>query len=167
MAARRLIVVLLVLFGISIVAAAIAPERRSPFATSEESTTTTTTATTPAPKPSGELVSTTIAADAADPETVRASPGDQLELSVTSPKPLQVEIPPYGLLEEASPDAPAVFNVLLREPGAVPLTDAEGGEVIGRILVEEVTDDERPARKRPHQGAAPEPQAENAPKNSA
>jgi len=138
-AARRLIVVLAVLFAISIAAAAIAPDRRSPVPGGEESTEETTEEAAPAappPLPSGELLTETITADAADPQTIRAEPGDQLQLSVEANRPLQIEIEPFGLLEEATPDAPASFDILLREAGQAAITDAESGEIVGRILSE-------------------------------
>jgi hypothetical protein len=136
MAARRLVAVLVVLLAISIVAAAIAPERQSGLL-GDESTSTTTTTTAPQadPTPSGKLIETTISAAAKDPEVVRARAGDQLEITVTSDAWVEIEIPDFGLLEAASPDAPAVFNLLLRRPGGLPIVKGEGGAEVGRIVV--------------------------------
>lgn len=145
MAARRLIIVLAVLFGLSIGAAAIAPDRNS-LLTEDESSTTTSTTTGPttspvepeAPEPAnGETAQVDILASTEQPETVTAGVGDQLQLNVSVKGGGQVEIAPLGLLETAGSNAPATFNLLLRENGALPITDAKRGDLIGRILVGE------------------------------
>jgi len=130
-AARRLIAVLVVLFAISIAAAAVAPERRSSTAADEEATSATESEAPPA----GGSVSVTVEASTADPPTARASVGDQLELTVSAQSLLQVEIPALGLLEEAEPGAPARFDILLRQPGNLEITDAAERGTLGRILV--------------------------------
>ncbi|MCB0874893.1 MAG: hypothetical protein KDB46_01740 [Solirubrobacterales bacterium] len=156
MAARRLIIVLLVLFAVSIVAAMIAPERKGPLlgdrtsssTTNTSSTTTDTTAartdstaakepTTRDTLPSGEALTVRIDASEKSPETVEAFVGDQLELNVGSERAREVEIPAFGVTEDAAPDAPANFNLLLREPGKLPIIDADTGVLLGRLDVEE------------------------------
>ena len=146
MAARRLILVLVVLLGISIAAAAIAPDRQTSLLgdggeeTAEETTTETTTTDSTEEEPeraiatSDAVVKRTITADAEDPETVRAEPGDQLELLVRTDRFRQLEIEALGLIEDATPDAPAAFNILLRESGAVAITDPASGKIVGRIV---------------------------------
>lgn len=160
MAARRLILVLVVLLAISIAAAAIAPDRRGILAGDEEptgqTTDTTQEAAEPRPAPSGELVVEKVTADPAEPETIRASPGDQLELSVDSARPIQVEIRALGLIDEATPDAPAYFNVLLRETGQLAITDADSGEIVGRIVAGPAEDD-KPDGKAPGKSEPDEP----------
>lgn len=138
MAARRLIIVLVVLFGVSIAAAAIAPERRQLGGGEESSTTTTTEPDEESgDAPAEAIVEARIQASAAKPETVRGGVGDQLVLDVASVTTLQVEIEPLGLLLPAAEGAPARFDLLLREPGALPVTDALTDRVIGRVLVTE------------------------------
>lgn len=155
MAARRLIIVLVVLFAISIGAAAIAPQRDSPF-TDDESSTTTTTTTTDEPEDAGEPdpaeggpLMAEIIASAEKPETARAGIGDQVQLNVAVEGGGQVEIPPLGLLDTAGPAAPATFDLLLREAGALPITDAETGDLIGRLLVEERAGEAAAANRSP------------------
>ena len=134
MAARRLIIVLGILFAISIAAAAIAPER--PITTSTETSTTTTTAVEEADNTAGSgQASVSLLASVSDPPTVRAKVGDQLALSVDASEPLEVEIADFGLIANAAPAAPALFDLLLRDPGPVAVTDAATGRVVGRILV--------------------------------
>lgn len=148
MAARRLIIVLVVLFAVSIVAALIAPDRRGGLigdrSTSSTETTTTTTTSTPETTrsttttgavPSGEALTTSIDASATEPERVRASVGDQLALVVGSERAREIEIPAFGVTEDAAPEAPASFNLLLREPGTLEILDADDGKVLGLIEV--------------------------------
>lgn len=135
MAARRLIIVLVVLFAISIAAAAIAPDRRTTIGESDETESTTTTSTLEPGSP-GSVVEASIVASSGDPETIEASVGDQLALEVVTERPLQVAIEPLGLVEDATPDAPARFDILLRQAGALAVSDAQRpGEVVGRIDV--------------------------------
>jgi hypothetical protein len=143
MAARRLIIVLVVLFAISIAAAMIAPDRRGTLLgdRSERTSTTTTTmasTTTAADRlPRGEAVSGRIDASAASPESVEARVGDQLDLEVASERARLVEVPAFGVIEDAVPEAPATFNLLLREAGTLPVRDAETDALLGRIEVSE------------------------------
>ena len=147
MAARRLIIVLLVLFAFSIAAAMIAPDRRGGLiggsSSSSESTTTTTSTTsteattTAAALPTGVAIRERIDASARDPETVKAVVGDQLELVVASERARAIEIPAFGVTESAAPDAPAGFNLLLRESGRLAILDADSGELLGRLDVRE------------------------------
>ena len=136
-AARRLIIVLVVLFAVSIAAAAIAPERRQLGGEDSSTTTTTQPEEESTDGPEGAIVEARIEASAAKPETVRVGVGDQLVLDVASGTTRQVAIEPLGLLGPAAEGAPARFDLLLREPGALPVTDALTDRVIGRVLVTE------------------------------
>ncbi|HKQ17659.1 MAG TPA: hypothetical protein VJS87_03860 [Solirubrobacterales bacterium] len=161
MAARRLIIVLLVLFAFSIAAAMIAPERRGGLiggsSSNSESTTSTTTSTTStgattttAELPAGKAITERIDASARDPETVKAVVGDQLELVVASERARAIEVPAFGVTETAAPDAPAGFNLLLRDSGRLAILDADSGELLGRLDVREpATRDEAEGQRRP------------------
>jgi hypothetical protein len=145
MAARRLIIVLLDIFAFSIAAAMIAPERRGGLiggsSSSSDSTSTSTTSTeattTAAELPAGEAIRERIDASAQDPATVKAFVGDQLELVVATERARAIEIPAFGVTETAAPDAPAGFNLLLRESGRLAILDADSGELLGRLDVRE------------------------------
>jgi len=142
MAARRLIIVLVVLFTISVVAALIAPDRRGTLlggrteqtSTTTSSTTTTSTTTTDE-LPPGAALNGRIDASAGKPQSVDADVGDQLQLSVTSDRSRLVEIPAFGVVATAAPEAPARFNLLLRQAGRLPIRDADTGALLGRIDV--------------------------------
>jgi len=168
MAARRLILVLVLLLAASILAASIAPDRTGRLVgieadkTEEETTSTeaTTTSTSTAeeattstedepggaaaagagsadePATGGVALTRRIEASEKRPETVTALVGDQLSLSVGANPAREVAIPSLGLTDFAGDDAPARFDVLLRDPGLYAVTDAEDPAVIlGRIRV--------------------------------
>jgi hypothetical protein len=131
-AARRLIIIMFVLLAISTLAAALAPVR-------EPASTSTQEPTVPVPEAgpaAGELVKARIDAAAKDPEIVRATPGDRLELLVSSPEPAEISIEPLGLIGNASAGAPARFDAALGEPGTLPVTIL-GGRTIGRVEVQQ------------------------------
>ncbi len=138
MAARRLILVMLVLLVLSSAVAALIPIERNAV---EESSTSTTTTTTEAPPPTGELLHRRITADARKPEPIRIDRGDQLELTVTSSKPGQVEVLVLGSLEAVDRFDPAHYSLLPADPGSYevrfipPAPPGARGRVIARIVV--------------------------------
>jgi hypothetical protein len=137
MAARRLLIVLVLLLAASIGAALLAPDRRSTSVLPGESSSTTTTSTTSTTaEPTGEAVSARIDASPKNPETIEAAVGDQLALSVGVAKGpgRTINIKEFGVTDFAAPEAPAHFNLLLRDAGEFAITD-ENDEVVGRIVV--------------------------------
>jgi hypothetical protein len=131
-AARRLIILMLVLLAISSVAAALVPV--DPEGLSDEST-TISTHTPKRELPAGRLVPKTIDADRDHPKTVRIELGDQLQLRVTSRRADQVEIPRVGELQDVDRFTPAEFDLLPFEPGSYPVRLVEAKRKVGRILV--------------------------------
>ena len=114
MAARRLMIVMVVLLGMSALAAALAPRPQG----GDESTTTTTTAKREHREPTGgQLIERTIDAQSKRPQTITVPVGDQLSLRVKSSRPGEVEIPDLGLLENVTPVDPARFDVLASSKG--------------------------------------------------
>lgn len=145
MAARRLIVILVLLLGASVVAASLAPNRTGRLL---PSSTTTTTAPEPrAPEPSGASVPVRIEASLDDPKTVEGFVGDQLAVTVDSETPRTIAIEALGLSGFAAPDAPARFDLLLSDPGTIPITDGQG-EVVGRLQVTQPAES-KPDRSKP------------------
>jgi hypothetical protein len=114
MAARRLIIVMLVLLGVSTLAAALAPVDPGPESTS---TSTRTAPRDRTERTGGQLVRETIDAQAKHPTSIRIPVGDQLSLRVESRHFAQVEIRGLGLLEDVAPLDPARFDILADEPG--------------------------------------------------
>ena len=151
MAARRLIIVLLVLMGISTIAAILAPpiEERSSD-TDTESTTTTGTQGEPGEPGAGAegsaggvLIEQTIGAFGKQ-AVLGGVVGDRLALTVTSPRPTNVQVPALGLFEFADRGAPARFDLFLREEARY-VVERDDGTAIATIEVAAPT----PAAARP------------------
>ena len=129
MAARRLLIVMLVLLGLSTLAAALIPQRNLRDGDRTGSTTqSTTTTATPAPPP-GRALSASILVGGkkvplvASPICAKRKPrcepihvGDRLSLMVYSKNGAQLEFPEFGQFGFASRDAPAFFEVLFDAP---------------------------------------------------
>jgi hypothetical protein len=141
MAARRLIMILLVLLFVSSLTAALVPIERSGDSTGDETTTTT------APPPAGELVHARIDTRDERSKTIRMQVGDELALIVSGHAPDQVEIARLDLLEPIDFGAPARFDVLADAPGTYPIRLVEARRLLGRIVVSEPKPRERKARR--------------------
>jgi hypothetical protein len=144
MAARRLLILMLVLLGVSTLAAALVP----PQGDEQRATSTDTTTGQPAHAgedrgPPGRLIKRTIRVAPHGADMVRIHRDDQLALTVRSGVADQVEIPAFGQLEDLTPEAPARFNLLPDRTGTVAVRLLAAGRVIGRI---EVTPPERRRR---------------------
>ena len=125
---------MLVLLGISSLAAALAPVPRE---SGESTSSTTSTTERPGPGPTGgKLVRRTIDAQARRPERIRVSVGDQLALTVRSKRVEQFEIPGLGLIEDAGPLSPARFNLLAEREGGFEVRQVGGRGAIGVIRVD-------------------------------
>ncbi|HEY7122053.1 MAG TPA: hypothetical protein VH329_05800 [Solirubrobacterales bacterium] len=123
MAARRLLIVMLVLLGLSTLAAALVPQRTlRDGATNSTTTTTAQATTTTAPlnpafrRPTKITVGKSAKGKKLFPQ-VRANVGDQFTLLVRSSFPTQLEIPEFGLISFATPNTPARFELLTDTPG--------------------------------------------------
>ncbi|MEO8091939.1 MAG: hypothetical protein ABI726_04430 [bacterium] len=133
MATRRLVIVMLMLLGISTLAAALAPPRSERAAST--STTGSTTQATPLTPAGGELVRGTIDAQAKRPPRIRIGLGDQLSLEVRSTRVVQVEIARLGLTDSAAPLSPARFDLLAERQGSFEVRLQESRREIGVIEV--------------------------------
>jgi len=133
MAARRLLIVMLVLLGISILGGTLLPPQRA----RDRSTTTETTKepTVRDTLPRGELLRERISVSPDKTYKVEIQVGDQLLLAVHSRKPDQVEIPRLGLIETVDRFAPARFDILATEPGSYPIRLVVADRTVGRIAV--------------------------------
>lgn len=161
MAARRLIIILLVLLGISTLLAAQLPDQTSEEDEQGSETTTATattaqgqTGTTPTAKvPRGEGTSATITVDPKKVSVVPVSLGDQLALTVKSAGEADlVEIPALGLFDAVSPEAPATFDLFADRAGDYGIRLVEADRLVGRIEVRPRARGESgqaPARARP------------------
>lgn len=141
MAARRLLIVMLVLLGISSVIAIVIPEPNRDDPPPEETAVTGATGTTgttgttgdaegPKPKePEAESnpLEKTVQLGASEPVEIKAKPGTRMILTVNSKEGSEVEIEGLGLTGFADPFAPAVFDLILPpEPGRFQVGAPEG-----------------------------------------
>jgi hypothetical protein len=137
MAARRLLIVLLVLLGLSTLAAALIPQRtlndRGTTATS--TTQSTTTAPTATPNPAFLRPTKITVGGKKFPVVSPITVGERLRLLVRSRFPAEISIPEFGLVAFASPDAPARFELLPSTPGTFGILFAASGKPAGQIEV--------------------------------
>ena len=138
MAARRLILAMLVLLVLSSAVAALVPvERETASQLPDETMTEQTTGS------SGELTEVTVDAGAKQAQRVAMGLGDQLVLMVRSTKAGQVEIAGLGLIDAVDRFAPARFDILPSETGDYPVRllplrpGDDPGRVVARVVVGE------------------------------
>jgi hypothetical protein len=136
-AARRLLIVLLVLLGVSTLAAALVPQGTLNEGDTTSTTTTqaTTTAPTASPNPAFLRPTKITVGGKKFPVVSPIHVGDQLRLLVRSRFPAEIEIPEFGLLGFASPDAPARFELLPETPGTFGILFADSRKPAGQIEV--------------------------------
>jgi hypothetical protein len=133
MAARRLIMVLLVLLFLSSLAAALIPV--------EQSSRDDTNSTNPTTQPSatadtgGRLVTQRVDARDDKQQTIRMRLGDQLQLIVDADGPNQVEIPAFDQLKPVDLGSPARFDLLPDMAGRYPVKLVFGNRTVARIVV--------------------------------
>ena len=142
MAARRLVVLLVVLLGLATAIAALAP---TPAQRKQTSTAANATGTTgsgsprslidPAQKPvvNPGTVRAHVEVSNRPPKTIRVAPGDRLVLSVGASYGADVEIPAFGLTGTFTPYAPAVFDLIVLHPGTFPVRTVRSGRVVALI----------------------------------
>jgi hypothetical protein len=133
MAARRLIIVLLVLLTVSVVATIVAPNESNDGETRSTGAASTAPAAVepvdPEPTPAFKI-------DAGKRiRTVPLEVGKDASLDVHSDKPGTVEILGMGLIAYADPLAPAHFELLPGEPGTYEVKLVEADKVVGRLEV--------------------------------
>jgi hypothetical protein len=138
MAARRLLIVMLVLLGLSTLAAALVPQHSlRGGGTSNTTTTRTRQATTTQAQPAPAFVPPTrIKVGGKKFPVVSPVPvGQQLVLLVASHLPTQLEIQEFGQIGFAAPNAPARFELLPRVPGTFGIQFQPSGKVAAQIRV--------------------------------
>ena len=177
MAARRLIIVMIVLFGVSAVLASQAPQRDGNDESDTESTAaTTTTATQPAPAatppaaspadepaasvtgaPAGEAnilcgdaTCAEIGVDRPQIQVIPVELGDSFAVIVTSRGTTDlVEIPGLGLIDSVTPFKDATFRFVADSVGDYGINLVESDRLIGRIEVRRPGADENKGPSKP------------------
>lgn len=135
MAARRLLIVMLILLGLSTLAAALVPPQSLRDGTTA-STTTERTETQPTETASkGRLLNAVVVVKPKGITLISVGVGDQLSLLVCSRRPEQVEIPALGLIQAVSPRAPARFDLVFDSRDTYGVRLVGGERVIAQIEV--------------------------------
>jgi hypothetical protein len=119
MAARRLLIVMLVLLGLSTLAAALVPQRTLNEGGTTGTTTTQPTTTAPAATPNSAFLRPTkiTVGGKKFPIVAPVDAGSQITLLVRSRFPAEITIPEFGLIGFATPNTPARFALLADSPG--------------------------------------------------
>ncbi len=145
MAARRLLIVMLILLGLSTLAAALIPPR-SQVGDRTRTTTTSTETTTPDTLPRGQLLRARIKIGGRRLPVVPIELGDELRLEVGCDCRDQVEIPGLGLVEPVEPLTPAFFDLLPPDPGDYGIRLVGRDRAVARVQVTAAGVRNRPQR---------------------
>lgn len=143
MAARRLLILMVILLGISTLLAAALPDRvrdaeeeqGASETVNETATPTETTAESGSPKLCEIVECRVIDADEPKISVIPLEAGDQLVLRVDYSKSDFVEIEKLGFIDFVGPDNPATFDVLADRVGDYGISLVEAGRPIGRLQV--------------------------------
>jgi hypothetical protein len=158
MAARRLLIVMLVLLGLSTLAAALVPQRNLDDETTTGATTQTAPATTTPDDPGTVPPVAEIRVGGKKFPVVPVGVGDQFTLLVLSRRPKEIAIPEFGLVGFATADTPARFELLTQSAGTFGVVFTASGKAAARIEVSEPQpkkkgDKKRKARSRARAGS--------------
>jgi hypothetical protein len=135
MAARRLLIVLVVLLAISTFTALLVPPQGTDEGEDETLGSTPAGTESRPPPPRGELVEASIDVDRAKVRSVQLELGDQLALEVRSRSFHQVVIGGFGLIDDVARDAPARFNLFADRTGRFAVRLLDRRETVGRIVI--------------------------------
>jgi hypothetical protein len=142
MAARRLVVLLVVLLGLATAIAALAPTPAQRKQSSANAGATGATGSesprsliNPADKPSltPSTVRARVEVSNKPPRAIRVEPGDRLVLSVGADFGDDVEIPAFGLTGTMTPYAPATSDLIVLHPGTFPVRTVQSNRVVAYI----------------------------------
>ncbi len=115
---RRAVLLFAIVLGLTAIASSVAPPppregtRNNPPATTE-----TTPPPAPAPAEPIRTLSFTYERPGAAPRSVTLDQGAHVVVSVSTSTPGQAAIPRLGLTDDADPETPATFDVLLSDAG--------------------------------------------------
>jgi len=128
MLARRVLVLLAVLMGLSALAAGVAPREPAPR---EGAAPSPRVSAAPPERP----VERTVDAGAAAPARVEARVGQIVVLEVRSDELDSVSLGELGQIEPVESDSPARFELLAEEAGSYPIELLEAGRQIGTLEI--------------------------------
>jgi hypothetical protein len=127
MVARRLLIFVAILMGLTALAAGLAaPQNQKPIATPESDRPGAVRTASP-------LVEREI--DIAEPQTIAVNEGDEVRLTVSGDALDVVELVGLDLLQPIAPETPAVFDLNADDAGSYPIRLVETGRRAGRLRV--------------------------------
>jgi hypothetical protein len=136
-AARRLVVVMLVLLAISTLVTALLPrpdtDKSAPVTTRPKRE--PPPQAPPKPSETGLDLVARMQAGSAGPKSVRIERGDELRLDVVAPFGADVEIPGFGLTEPVTEFSPAQFDLFPTSVGTFPVRIVDPVQLVGLVLV--------------------------------
>jgi hypothetical protein len=148
MAARRLLIVMLVLLGISTLAAALVPQHGINRDTTGTTTTQPPPTTTQAAPSASYIPPTKITVGGKKfPVVSPVHVGQQLTLLVASRVPTQLQIKEFGQVGYAAPDAPARFELLPTTAGNFGIQFLPSGKAAAQIRVVAAGANKKPKKK--------------------
>jgi hypothetical protein len=149
---------MVVLLGLSTLAAALVPQRTLNGGNSSTGTTTTTVPTTTTiPATTAAPVEVPITVGPKKRPLVKAHVGDQFTLLITSIQPREIYIPEFGLSAFAAPDAPARFELLTQTAGRFGILFAASGRVAADLEVLSAKAEARAKKKGKKGSSSPAP----------
>lgn len=132
MAARRILVMLAVLMGITALSVAVAPP---PQPGGQRSSTTPSAGGAQAPSTPPTTIERTISAESVEAPTVNVPLGSTLRLTVEADALDAIEIDQLDRYAPVTPEAPALFELLADRIGSYDVRLVETGRLVGRVEV--------------------------------
>lgn len=127
MVARRLLIFVAILMGLTALAAGLAaPQNQKPIATPEP-------VQPGAVRTASPLVEREIGVS--EPQTVAVNEGDEVRLTVSGEALDVVELVGLDLLQPIAPETPAVFDLNADDAGSYPIRLVEAGRRVGKLRV--------------------------------
>lgn len=160
MAARRLVIVMIVLLAISTAVAVIAPQPAERLREEPTESTVAEPVEDPGwadPQHSDHLHSVVNTDKDEIPKRVLALVGDRLRLDVRGGPGRTVAIPDLGLVQTQARSAPATFELYFDEVGGYEVIEVESGDRLALIVIE-VGDRKSAASAAPGAEASPQPE---------
>lgn len=139
MAARRLLIVMVVLLGLSTLSWALVPppeensDRPERAAAPEGDTGKKSESEAKPAEAEPRVITARMEVSNEAPKVVVVRPGDELRLEVSGSVGEDIEIREFGLTDTMTPDAPARFSLIVDRKGEFEVRAVESGIVAGRI----------------------------------
>ena len=132
MLGRRLVILVVVLMGLTALAASVAPTPETPRRGASQTP-------TPSPPPAtsaGDPAAVSLAVDGGQqPQQVHATVGDDISLAVEADAVDTVVIDGLDAVRSVTPDSPAEFALFADRPGTYPIRLLDSGRKLGDLVI--------------------------------